>query len=195
MKKVILTLAALAVSSSAFAVSPRWTYGDIGYIRGDSFNEDTEGFAVRGSVGFADKWHARLEYSDIEFNGGAPGGSDGDGYNLVVGINPNITENTQFVFELSYFDTDSDFGANSEEETDGYGLGVGLRSMVTEKFELSGSVWSLSGDVDDNFGSDDFTDIVVTAGGQYYFTDNVGLGVDVNVGDGNSANWYVRYTF
>jgi hypothetical protein len=209
MKKVLLTAAALALSTSAIA-GPSWTYGDVSYIRGDSGDQDTEGYGVRGSFGFADKWHVRGEFKDGEVEGGSnpTGGADDDAYNLVVGIHPAITDSTDFVFELSYFDGsvdsfqfDSNINSGREvgEDADGYGLTIGLRSMIADNLEVNGFVTSISGDEKvwsgSEFGSSDFTEIEVTVGGQYFFTDNIGLGVDVNVGDGDSANFYARYSF
>jgi hypothetical protein len=43
----------------------------------------------------------------------------------------------------------------------------------------------------------DFTEIQVTAGGQYHVTDTVGLGIDVNVNGAtaDTATFYVRWNF
>lgn len=209
MKKSMIALAAVAATgvSGAAMAGPSWTYLDLGYTSGASFEDgsdggDTDGFALRGSFGI-DIWHARLEYNDGEVLGGKnSGGADTDGYVLAVGAHPAITDNTDLVLELSYFDQETDFGFG-EADADGYGLTVGIRSMFTDNVELSAGVTAISGDgaTSDAFffgGDGDFKSIAVNAGGQYLFTDNVGVGVDVGVASGvlgNSANFYVRWSF
>jgi len=180
MKKLIIAVAAMAASGMAVA-GPSWTYAEAGYIVVDG--DDNDGYSVAGSFGFADIWHVRADYSDVDNVAG-----DTDGYELVAGIHPAISDNTDFVFEISYFD----FDIGAAGELDGYGLEVGLRSMFTDNVELSASVGT--DDQDFSAGGDN-TDVSVTAGGQYYFTDNISLGVEVNVGDGNSAEFGVRYSF
>ncbi|MEE4184613.1 MAG: hypothetical protein V2J12_02465 [Gammaproteobacteria bacterium] len=200
MKKIILASAALALSTSAMA-GPKWTYADLGYVVGSSVEEDTDGYGIRGSFGFADIWHVRGGYSDFEVQGGDDkGGLDVDGFNAYVGVNPALTENTDFVFEVGY----SDFDLGQNDSADGISLVVGLRSMFTDNLELNAFVETSSGDIDFGGGSsEDFTEVRATFGGQYFFTENVGVGVDVSVGGnsstaavlGNSANFYARYSF
>jgi hypothetical protein len=68
--------------------------------------------------------------------------------------------------------------------------------MLTDNTELHAGVAALSGSSDFGPGSDDdFTDIEVTAGGQYLFTENLGVGADLTISGGNVANFYVRYSF
>lgn len=54
----------------------------------------------------------------------------------------------------------------------------------------------ISGDMGSGSASD-FTEIQVTAGGQYHVTDTVGLGIDVNVNGAtaDTATFYVRWNF
>ena len=192
MRKAILALAAMAVSGTAVA-GPAWTYIDFGYLRAASGDEDTDGYIVRGSIGFADMWHAQLDYTDAEIAGGkgSSGGADTDGYVLTVGANPAVNDTTDLVFDLSYFDSDLDT-SSGENSADGYGLGVGLRSMWTDALEVNAGVEVVSGDWD--IGGD-FTDIIVTVGGNYAFTDNIVVGAEVANGDGNTANFFARYQF
>ena len=193
MKKSIIAAAALAaggVSGVAMA-GPSWTYLDLGYTQGSSFgDDDSDAFQLRGSFGI-DMWHARLEYID-----GETFGEDYDGYRLFVGAHPALTENTDLVFELGYFDLDLDDGSFTDSY-DGFTLGAGLRSMLTDNLELNGGFRASNGDVD----GFDIDLVQVYAGGQYLFTDNVGVGVDLEIGSsdfgfgGNTANMYVRWSF
>jgi hypothetical protein len=200
MNKALVTLAALTVAGSAMAAEdPLWTYADIGYQRSSSGSEDTEGFNLRGSIEFADKWHASLLYADGEVDGGKPSGVDYDGYELRLGIHPALSANTDYVFEFGYFDGEDDGGAGSVDEFDGYSLTTGIRTMWTERLELNAFVGVRSGDFGPKGGASwDFTEVIVQAGGQYLFTDNIGVGVDLLNGgslSGNTANFYARFNF
>lgn len=195
MKKAILALAVMAVSGTA-AAGPSWTYVDAGYLRASSGDEDTDGYQVRGSFGFADMWHVQAEYLDGESEGGkSSGGADVDGYNFVVGAHPAVNDTTDLVFDLSYFDYDADMGMG-ESSIDGYGLGTGLRTMWTDALELNAGIEVLSGDVE---GAGDVTEVVVSVGGNYAFTDNVVVGVELSNGglvqEGNLANFFARWQF
>jgi len=195
MKKAILALAVMAVSGTAVA-GPSWTYLDFGYLRASSGDEDTDGYQLRGSIGFADMWHAQLEYLDGEADGGkGSGGDDVDGYNIIVGANPAVNDTTDLVFDLSYFDYDAE-DTSGEAGIDGYGLGTGVRTMWTDALELNAGVWVLSGDVE---GSGDVTEVVVRVGGNYAFTDNIVVGAEISNGgllqQGNLANFFARYQF
>jgi len=195
MKKSILALAAMAITGTAVA-GPNWTYVDAGYVRGSSGNEDTDGFSLQGSVGFAEIWHAQLDYSDGEANGGkSSGGTDNDGYTFTVGVNPAVSDTTDLVFDLSYFDIDNDT-ASSSSSVDGYGLGVGLRTMWTDQLEVNGGAEVVSGDAGGS--NSDFTNVIVSVGGVYSFTDNVAVSMDVANGGivgGNAARFGVRWNF
>jgi len=206
MKKLILAAAALALSTSAMA-GPKWTYADLGYIVGDSGDEDTDGYRVSGSFGFADIWHVGLNYNDAELNGGQGSnfaGADADFFEVSVGVNPALTDNTDFVFDVSYFDGSIESGSGlgaSDDDFDGYGLRVGLRSYLTDNMEVWGFINSRSGSIDmGSSPSMDFTDVGVSAGGQYFFTENVSVGADVflngvSAADADIANFFVRYSF
>jgi len=204
MKKLILAAAAMALSTSAFA-GPKWTYADVGYLSADSEDDDTDGYRVSGSYGFAELWHVGAAYNDFEVEGGngTSGGSDGDFLELWAGVNPALTDSTDFVFDIGYLDGSIEQG-NAEADFDGYVLRVGLRSYITDNLELHAFANSRSIDVDSfspGGGSSDFNDIGVNAGGQYFFTENVSVGVDVIINgitglfDDDIANFTARYSF
>lgn len=197
MKKAMIAIAAMAASGAAMA-GPSWTYIDAGYTRASSGPDDTEGFQLRGSVGFADLWHARAAYIDGEISGGkgsATGGADTDGYEIVLGVHPAVSDTTDLVFEIGYADADVE-NTLGTASGDGYSLSTGLRTMWTENLEINAAISAVDADVS-NCSSCDSTTILVGAGGQYLFNDNVGVGVDVSNGSGvgNAANFYVRWSF
>jgi hypothetical protein len=204
MKKVIIALAALAVTGAAVA-GPEWTNADIGYMRAssDGNSNDTEAFRLRGSLEFADKWHVRAAFDDGEINGGkgSSGGEDFDSWEIFFGVHPALTDSTDLVVELSLFDGENDSGPSNQDEFDGYGLFTGVRTMWSERLELNAGVKVDSG----NFGQkgssspdQDFTEVSVHAGGIYGWTDNIGVGLDLANGgsiDGNTATFFLRWNF
>ena len=194
MKKAMIALAALAFMGTAIA-GPNWTYVDAGYTRASSGEGVTDGFLLRGSIGFMEMWQARVEYVDGQIDGGSPPGEDYDGYLLAIGAHPAVSDSTDLVLEIGLFDGDVKDGGGTTG-TDGYSLTAGLRSMWTDNLELNAFVSTVDASVD-GCGSCDSTSVVVQAGGQYLFTDNLGVGVDVanGGGSGSVANFYVRYGF
>jgi hypothetical protein len=245
MKKFILVLAGLALSGIAMA-GPSWTYADLGYRQGSTSalsDGDQDAIVLSGSFGFADKYHVGFTYFDgststnegligdvnsVISNNNALGAqiSDGDddvdidGFEIVVGVNPAVTDNTDFVFDVFYFDIDTDslkftadigFGPGESVQlrstnSDGYGTRVGLRSMYTDKVELSANIeWrdisnddlrftSQSGSLTANV--EDSTQVSVNVGGQYFFTDAISLNVNANLNDDNTtAQFGGRWSF
>jgi len=197
MNKAMIALAAMAMSGAAVA-GPSWTYADVGYTRASSGAQDSEGYNLRGSFGM-DIWHASASYADGEIAGGkGSGGADVDGYQLRVGAHPAVNDTTDLVLELGYYDGAANFGFGPNTKADGYILGAGLRNMWTDALELNAGVDILSGDVGSaGFSKSDNTTVLVRAGGQYLFTDGVGVGVDVSNSNatGNLANFYLRWSF
>jgi hypothetical protein len=211
MKKAMIAVAALAASGTAFAGAhesgggngPDWTYVDVGYWVGSSLgkNAETDGFDISGSIGFAETWHARAVYKDGEIRGGqSTFGSDVDGYAVFIGGHPELSATTDLVFEIGYFDEDIDtLDSDSEPfagESDGYIINAGIRSMIFDNAELNATVSAVDFDANNLDGRS----IRGQIGGQYYATDNLGIGATFTISDvefeaDNTARFYVRYNF
>ena len=70
----LLSAAALLGSAVAQAELP-WTYGEIGYSMADGIDDfETDAGDLKASIGFADMWHASLQYTD----GTSEQGNNGD---------------------------------------------------------------------------------------------------------------------
>jgi len=204
MKKVLITLAALALSGTAMA-GPSWTYVDLGYVTGDSGDETTDGLALRGSFGFGSLWHIQADVVTSEANGGkgTTGGSDNTGYVLRGGIHPAVTDNTDFVLDVAYSATEVDDGSGgSTPEPNSIDLRTGVRSNIGQ-LELRSFVTLAFGDTDLGGGATDFRSVNYTVGGQYNFNDAWSVGTDATVGNssasnggtGDLLNLYVRWSF
>jgi len=198
MNKLIIALAALAVSGAAVA-GPKWTYVDVGYVTADAGNESTNGYAIRGSYGFADVWHAGAGYSAIDFAGGSGkvGGEDADGYNIYVGVNPALTDDIDFVADLGWQSTEVTINSGQKLDSDQIFVRAGPRAMITDAFEIHTYVslgWGSADNVSPPGTDSDKSDVAVELGGAYYFTPNWSLGLDVSLESDNVADLYVRWS-
>lgn len=187
----LLSAAALLGSAAASAAELPWTYGEIAYnsFDGDDFFE-ADAFDIKASIGFADMLHASLQYidgdSDSDFGGGD---AEFDGYNIALGVHPQLTPNTQFVAEVSYFDYDSDFDGGEGASADGFGLAAGLRHSLTDNVEFSGKVTWVNGNTDiDGEGDFDYHDTGIELAGRYNWTSNLSTGITVGLNGGSIAS-------
>ncbi|MBL8202119.1 MAG: hypothetical protein JNK40_14215 [Chromatiales bacterium] len=184
----LLSAAALLGSAVAQAELP-WTYVEAGYTKADGSEfADTDALDIKGSIGFANVWHASLDYQDgtTDFDIGPD--SDFDGWRFVVGAHPQLTPNTQLVADLTYFNYDFDGG----EGSDGFGVGLGLRHSLTDKVELLAEAWYTQTSVDDNSSNPDFDvyNTTVQLGGRYKWTPNFSTGLTVDLGGSGSSSGF-----
>jgi len=190
MKKVLLTLAALALSGTAMA-GPSWTFVDLGYITGDSEDDNPiDGYSLRGSFGFGDIWHVQGFVANIEddFN-------DVDTYGIRGGIHPALTDNTDFVLDLGYAQADND---SNGQEPSAFDIRTGVRSNIGN-VELRSFISLVFGD-DDEGGDEEFRSVMYSVGGQYNFSDAWSVGADATVGGSTFVgadliDLYVRWSF
>jgi hypothetical protein len=201
MKKILLTMAALALSTSAIA-GPSWTYADLGFVVADGeFDESTTGYGLRGSFGFGDLWHIQADVASFESGGGkgTGNGTDNTVYTIRGGIHPAVTDNTDFVLDISYTGIEDDEG-DSKTKPKAYGLRTGVRSNIG-KLELRGFITLASTDNDqDGTGTPPIQEsktlqIIPAIGGQYNFSDAWSVGIDTQLEGDNISDLYVRWSF
>jgi hypothetical protein len=201
MKKLLLGLAAMALSSVAMA-GPNWTYLDLGIVLADSEGKDTAaGAALTGSFGL-DLFHGNLTYTAISDaqsrtvpagGGGGPiattgcanapagvscKGDDYDSIRVGVGIHPAVTDSTDMFVEIGYTDGSYD---DAKQDPDAIDLTFGVRSMITDTFELSAAAILADGSSDVG-GDDDVQDAGFRFGGQYFFSDAISVNATVTQG-------------
>jgi hypothetical protein len=201
MKKLTMALcaaAALASAGTAVAENPAWTYGQIGYFRADSTDENTDGYSLRGSLGIAENFHVQADYVDGELGNSAD--AEFDGYTVVLGAHTGVSNATDALVEIRWFDLSYDFPGTGVDY-DGIGLGVGLRHMLADNVEVNARAWWNDGEGDLS-GVDpdlDVDDVSLVLGGRYMFSDNLSAGVTITTNDvttlGDSANIDLRYQF
>lgn len=171
-----LALAALPLAAQADDMSYR--YFQAGYMESDIDNTgdtgDLDGFATRGSIGFAENFFLFTEYSTQGVDG-----DDGEGNDLsidikqiVVGLGGHygLSENLDLVGRAGYADITVDFdgfGIESPDES-GFMVGGGLRGRIGEHVEIEGGVVYY-----------DYNDVLDEIGGEvlvrYHFNDRWAL--------------------
>ena len=194
MKKLgtgLLAASALLVAGTASAELPQWTYGQIGYYQADSFGDNqTDGFTLGASLGFLDIWHAQVNYIDGSLGYGDVN-NDFDGYQIIVGAHPAITQDSQLVLNVEYFDENFDVSDADNVNRDGWGAGIGFRTNVTDKVEASAiGYWTYEqvdqgpfAYCDESSSSCDSTNVSIEFAGRYNWTRNFSTGATLVVGD------------
>ena len=206
MKNIFVAAAVSVLSSVAIAEGPSWTYVSVGFVAGDSSEEEEEedgnysGHSFNASAQLSDTFHARIDYADVDWNEE----DSSEGHTLALGVHSALTDNTDLVVEFVH--SSYDFRENNENEGegyDGYGLNVGLKSMFTDKLELSGGVSFRDLELDTNFNGDEERHITTYFGGQYFVNKNMGVGIDYSEFDVQTTddfgsigilNVYVRWS-
>ena len=203
MRSITLLAATAALTVSSVAVAgPNYTYAQLGFFTADSQGkEDTGGFELNGSFGFAELFHVGAGIAAGEWNGGRskqsdcqprdatcnPYAADIDSYELYVGVNPAITDNVDAIVRVGY--AASDFkgratGVNQKGEDEALFLAFGTRAMITEKFELNAFATYAAGSTkvkNEANSKTDFVDWSYTVGGIYNFTDMFAAGIKLEL--------------
>ena len=208
--KLLAATAALTVSSVSVA-GPNYTYAQLGFYTADSQGkEDTGGFELKGSFGFADLFHvgAAIESGEKDggkskYNGDLIGGNeaaaDTDGFEIYAGVNPAITDNLDAIVRVGYgeFENKGKRGGfplepivvDAKTERDFLFLQFGTRALITEKFELNAFATYSAGNIKQKrsgqsafTGKQDFVQWSYEVGGIYNFTDMFAAGVSLEMG-------------
>lgn len=204
MKNIFVAAAVSVLSSVAIAEGPSWTYASVGFVAGDSSDEEEDGnysgHSFNASAQLSDTFHARIDYADVDLNDE----NSSEGHTLALGVHSALTDNTDLVVEFVH--SSYDFEEDNENEGEGYdgsGLNVGLKSMFTDKLELSAGVSFRDLELDTNFNGSKERHITTYFGGQYFVNENMGVGIDYSefdvqttddFGSIGTLNVYVRWS-
>jgi hypothetical protein len=174
-----------AAPLAALADDMSYNFVDVAYVETDIDDAPTaDGFALRGSVGFAENWFAFGEYSDQSV-----AGIDLTSYAAGVGGHYGIAENLDLVGRLGYFKVELDAGGGFDADDDGYLFDLGLRGRVGDAVELEGGARYT--DLSD--GGDDTS---LFFGGRFHFNGTWALGAEIRSGDdADTILAYVRASF
>lgn len=179
---------ALVFSGAAFA-GPNWTYVDANFYMVDAAIDDSDNmaFGLAGSFGFADFGHLGLSYRDGDIEVVPNSCLDYGGFEFNLGAHPHLTDKTDLLIDLVYVEYEGEFNrVPGEISIVGYGIDTGVRSMITDKFELNAIGSWLRGRVRNSitpFPTQDFNEITVALGGQYYVSRSFAVGVVYTIND------------
>ena len=167
-----------------------YSYLDAAYVNTDidQFDEDVDGFALRGSYELTNNVFVFAGYAD---QGTSVAGFDIDlqTYNLGLGYAWPLGKALDVYGKMGYVSAEVDAQGFGDADDDGYSLAVGLRGRAVEQLELEGAV----NYVDLSDSGDDTT---LDLGARWYFTPQFAFGVEGSFGD--DANTYglgVRWNF
>jgi len=177
-----LMLAVLSTAAQADDLS--YSYVDLGWLSTDIDNGPTaDGFGLRGSVSFADRFFVFGEYGSQEVSS-----LDVDQYAVGLGGHLGIAENVDLVGRVGYIKVDASAGPLSAEE-DGYLVSAGLRGRVVDNFELEGGVIHR----DFGGGADDTAAVI---GGRWFFHEDFAVTADYeHSDDGGTIFAGLRFKF
>ena len=177
-------LAAMPLASHADPMN--YSFVDGAYVETniDGVSGNPDGFALRGSVGFAENYFAFAEYSKQSLSG-----IDLDTTAVGLGGHYGLSDNMDLVGRAGWFRAHGSGGGLSAGE-DGYLVSAGVRGRVADSFELEGSV------IYTDLGGAGGNDTAVAVGGRYFFTRNFAVGAEYQKGNDSSTILAgVRYSF
>jgi hypothetical protein len=180
----------LGLVAASFAICPLlaanaegigYTYADLAYVTTDidGFDDELDGFLLRGSLEIADNWFVYARYLDESVS---TRGVDIDfqQYSIGGGYAWSFAENMDLYGKLGYTKAEVDvenFGfGDLDTDDDGYELGVGIRARPIDIIELEGAINYV--DLSD---SGDDTSLGVAA--RWFITDAIALGVEGEFAD------------
>ncbi|HEX2495060.1 MAG TPA: outer membrane beta-barrel protein [Steroidobacter sp.] len=185
------TLSVLAALVAALPLATQAdTQGDYSFIELnhvdtelDGFDDDGEGFELRGSVAFHESFFAFAEYQDLDYDFG-----DVTTFKVGVGGHWPINDTFDVVgrFGIVQHEVDVD-RLRFDDDEDGFILGGRVRGKVMPRLELEGGF--------DYVDLDSGDDASIVLEGRYFFVDNVSGGLRLELGDADLIGIGARLTF
>lgn len=172
--RIFIILLALAFACAPLATQAEeisYSYLEAGYVNVDvdDFDEDVDGFLLRGSFEITENAFLFAGYSDLM---ATINGFDIDFTDIELGAGYAwpLSNTASLYGKISYVNSEAEaFGESLDD--DGYGLAAGVRGLVAPSFELEGYISYVDlSDLGDNtaFG----------AAARYYFMPQFALGVE-----------------
>jgi hypothetical protein len=171
MKRSLIALALAALPFASFAADGlSYTYAEADYV---DLDHGTHGPALRGSVAIGDTGlYATGNYAWLDADGP---GNNPRAHELGLGYHHGVGAKTDLIGEVAYRAAKTD-----DLRVDGARASLGVRSELGARGEAS-----VKGNYYD--ASDYHGDATATVGGQFKFTDKLGVTAEVEAGNGDQA--------
>src|SRR5688572_151078 len=181
MKRSLMALALLAaLPMSAQAADGKLSYNFIeaDYVRvnvDDADGFDPDGFGLKGSFALGESFYGFGSY--LSASDDLSGFDlDVDQSQLGLGYRHGISDNADFITELSWINQSVDVDGLSNVDGNGGKLSVGIRGLMAEQFEgYAKANYTDGGDFDGDFSG--------TVGAQFRFNETWGLTGEAEFGD------------
>ena len=181
MKQALFALAfAAALPMSAQASELSYSFVELDYLNSHAAlhdgpggpSIDSEGYGLRGSFGFADKFYVSGSYANSDLDNPASG-IDNDKWNVGFGYHQTLNDQADWFAELGYTKIDSN---NAVVDDHFYDVSFGLRGSLSDRFEGTAKISyndgaDLSGAIYPQYDSA----FSVTAGLKYNITEMWGI--------------------
>lgn len=175
MKKIILIVACLTMSSAALAAPP--IFLEFAYITGGENNnrggnDQKRGYEFAGSWGFSNNWYA----------GGLLGHYDRDNpendyLNINGGYVKNLNDKTDLILEGGFWTGEEKYDNGDKNKPKALEAKAGVSAKVIENFSVFGTMSIIGGDLDNGSNNEDISNFIWSLGGAYSFTDAISLNV------------------
>lgn len=136
LRSMIAAAALAAMPLAAQAESPSYFYLEGGVARADQYGDSLDGFGLKGSMAFGERWYGFIDFNQTEFD-------EGRSIDLITqtpillgaGYRLPLSERTDLVFEGGYLGLNSEI-LGTDYQNDGIRGAFGVRSRLASHFEI-----------------------------------------------------------
>jgi hypothetical protein len=193
MRKFILAMLTAMLAFApllARAEGPSYSFLDAGYVVTDidDFDDEADGYLLRGSFEFVENWFLYARYLDQSVE---VFGTDVDATQMALGVGYAwpLTDAMDLYGKVGYTEAEVDASGMGSFDDDGYELSLGVRGNVMEQLELEGAV-----NYTDLSDTGDSTALGIAA--RWYFVEQFAVGVEGEFSDdATSYGIGVRWNF
>ena len=178
MKKLVLVLASLALSSAAFAGNS--SYAEFALVTGGENNSRNSpgkenGFEFAGAWAFNENWYI----GGIAGNYDVREGREWTYFDINGGYVKSINPKTDLTLEGGFWfgENERNNGDKEKQKPKVLEAKAGINTMLSDNLSVFGTLSLIGGDTDAAAGNDDISNFVWSLGGAYSFTETISLNV------------------
>jgi hypothetical protein len=178
MKKFILVLAGLALSSVAMA-GPA-SYAEFAFVTGGENNSRNSsgkenGFEFAGAWAFNDNWYVGGIAGEYDQRNAR----DWTYFDINGGYVKSLSPKTDLTLEGGFWfgENENNSGPKDKNKPKVLEAKAGISTMVADNLSVFGTLSLIGGDTDDGSSNEDISNLVYSLGGAYNFSDRISLNV------------------